>query len=74
MLAFAAALREAGARARELYPEWSWRHPVVGALALAYLLEVLVHYSLASRCIDGTHPVVRSYWQLMERRTAWLPT
>ena len=33
-----------------------------------------VHYSLASRCIDGTHPVVRSYWQLMERRTAWLPT
>lgn len=72
--AFAAALREAGARARELYPEWSWRHPVVGALALAYLLEVLVHYSLASRCIDGTHPVVRSYWQLMERRTAWLPT
>ena len=47
---------------------------MVGALALAYLLEVLVHYSLASRCIDGTHPVVRSYWQLMERRTAWLPT
>lgn len=67
-----AAIREAGELARRLYPEWSWRAPVISVLALAYLLEVILHYSLANQCVDHAHPVVRSYWQLMEGRGAWL--
>jgi hypothetical protein len=68
----AAAIREAAKRARQLYPEWNWRNPVIPALALAYLLEVILHYCLANQCVDHADPVVRSYWQLMERRSAWL--
>lgn len=71
--AFAAAVREAGERARHLYPEWTWRDPEVAALALAYLVEVILKYSLANRRVDRTDAVVGNYWQLMERRSAWLP-
>ena len=66
------AIRETAACARQLYPEWSWSHPVIPALALAYLLRVIVHYSLANGCVQRTDPVVRNYWQLMEKRSAWL--
>jgi hypothetical protein len=69
-----ATIREAGKRARQLYPEWSWRDPVVPALALAYLLEIILHYCLANQCVDHADPVVRVYWQLMENRSAWLTT
>jgi hypothetical protein len=69
-----AAIREAGNRARQLYPEWRWRYPVIPALALAYLLEVILHYCLANQCVDQADPVVRTYWQLVERRNAWLAT
>jgi hypothetical protein len=69
-----AAIREAGKRARQLYPEWRWRYPVIPALALAYLLEVILHYCLANQCVDQADPVVRTYWQLVERRNAWLAT
>lgn len=70
--AFASVIREAAECARQLYPEWSWSHPVIPALALAYLLRVTVHYSLANGCVQRTDPVVRNYWQLMEKRSAWL--
>jgi hypothetical protein len=70
----AATIRHAGALARQLYPEWQWRMRTVSALALAYLLEVIVRYSLSNQCIDRAHPVVGSYWQLMERRFAWMGT
>ena len=70
----AGAIREAGARARQLYPEWRWRYPVIPALTLAYLLEVILHYCLANQCVDQADPVVRTYWQLVERRKAWLET
>ena len=69
-----AAIREVGNRARQLYPEWRWRYPVIPALALAYLLEVILHYCLANQCVDQADPVVRTYWQLVERRNAWLAT
>jgi len=69
-----AAIRDAAELARRLYPEWTWRAPVVSALALAYLLEVILHYSLANQCVDHADPVVRNYWQLMEGRSAWLAT
>lgn len=72
--ALTAAIREAGNRARQLYPEWRWRYPVIPALTLAYLLEVILHYCLANQCVDQADPVVRTYWQLVERRNAWLAT
>lgn len=70
----AAAIRRAAALARQLYPEWSWRTRVIAALALAYLLEVIAHYCLANQCVDQADPVIRSYWRLMEERSAWMGT
>lgn len=67
-------LRRAADLARQLYPEWNWRPRVTSALALAYLLEVILHYSHASRRIDRSDPVTRKYWQLIEERSAWLST
>jgi hypothetical protein len=60
--------------AQQLYPEWTWRARMVSSLALAYLLEVLLHYCQASGGRDRTSHVMRSYWLLMERRLAWLMT
>lgn len=66
------AVRRAGALARQLYPEWEWRTPVVAALALTYLLEVIAHYCRANQCVDRADPVVGSYWSLMQGRSAWM--
>ena len=58
--------------AQQLYPEWQWRAPEVSALALAYILQVLLYYCQANGGRDQTDGVTRSYWLLMQRRAVWL--
>jgi hypothetical protein len=70
----AAVMRFVHQVAQQLYPDWRWRTREVSALALAYLLEVLIHYCQASGGRDQTDGVMRSYWLLMERRAEWLVT
>jgi hypothetical protein len=64
-------------RAREFalaaYPDWSWRAQVIGALTLVYLLGALLHHSLPARRVDHGDPVVRSYLNLIQTRSAWMP-
>lgn len=55
------------------YPEWTWRPRVIGALTLVYLLGALLHHSLRARRLDRGDPVVKSYWKLIEKRSAWMP-
>lgn len=57
---------------QQTYREWTWRPRVVSGLALAYLLQVLLHYTRASRRLDMAHPVVKNYWRLVEARTRWM--
>ncbi len=66
------ALRRAQAYARQTYPEWRWRAHTVSALALAYLLGVLLHYSLASGGFEPRHPVIAAYWRLIQQRSSWM--
>lgn len=68
----AATMRRVQKIAQQLYPEWKWRPRTVSALTLAYLLEVLLYYSRASKRLERAHPVVASYWLLMEGRPAWM--
>jgi hypothetical protein len=68
----ASVLRRAMAFARERYPESHWRAPGVSALALAYLLDVLLYYTRASGGFDGEERVMQGYWSLIERRSAWM--
>ena len=69
-------LQSAMAEAREFavqaYPEWSWREPVIGALTLVYLLGVVLHRLHAARRIERADRVLGTYWQLLEKRSAWL--
>jgi len=58
--------------ARQHYPESKWSASRISALALAYLLDVLFHYSRASGKIDHKEHVMQSYWSLMERRSSWM--
>jgi len=61
------------------YPDWTWRAQVIGALTLVYLLGALLHHSLPARRVDDGDPVdlgdplVRSYWNLIQTRSAWMP-
>jgi len=55
------------------YPEWTWRPRVIGALTLVYLLGALLHYSRPERRVDRSDPVVKSYFNLIEKRSAWMP-
>lgn len=68
----ATAMRRAADTARELYPERMWQAREVSGLALAYMLEVLLCYSRSRECIYWTHPVIQSYWRLVERRSEWM--
>lgn len=68
----AAVLRQGWAFARDAYPEWTWTSRTVTGLALAYLLQVLLHYSRASKRLDLSHPVIAKYWRLVERRRTWM--
>lgn len=56
------------------YPEWRWRARVIGALTLVYLLGALLHHARAALRLDCSDPVVRSYWHLIEKRSAWMPS
>ena len=56
------------------YPEWTWRPPVIGALTLVYLLGALLHHSVPARRLDRADPLVKSYWNLIEKRSAWMPS
>jgi hypothetical protein len=72
-MAFLAKLmRRAQEFARELYPETKWRAGKVSALALTYVLEVLLQYCRAGKGLDRTAQVIQKYWQLMERRSLWM--
>ena len=53
------------------YPEWTWRPRVIGALTLVYLLGALLHHLQSDPAVD---PVVKSYWNLIEKRSAWMPS
>lgn len=71
-------LRDAMKRAHDFavqaYPEWSWRPQVIGALTLVYLLGTILHHALARRRLDRADAVVGTYWKLLDRRRAWMPT
>jgi len=67
-----ATLLRAQSFARQVYPEWRWRMRTVSAWALAYLLEVLLHFALASRSFDPGDPVMATYWRLIRRRLSWM--
>ena len=55
------------------YPQWRWRPRVVGALTLVYLLGALLEHSLREPRHEHGDPVVKSYWKLIEKRSAWMP-
>jgi hypothetical protein len=66
------------AKAREfagnVYPEWQWDGNVISGLTLAYLLQVMLHYSWASKRFTADHPVIREYGRLLARRSEWWTT
>ena len=68
------AMRQAGEFAVQAYPEWAWRPPVIGALTLVYLLGVVLDRSVRNGRIEGADRVVDTYWKLLEKRSAWMPT
>jgi hypothetical protein len=67
------AMKRARAFALAAYPEWTWRAPVIGALTLVYLLGALLHHSVPARRVDRSDAVVKSYWNLIQKRSAWMP-
>jgi hypothetical protein len=68
------AMKRAHDFARLAYPEWSWRPRIIGALTLVYLLGALLHHALAGgRRLDRTDPLVGCYWNLIHKRSAWMP-
>lgn len=67
------AMKRAHDFAERAYPEWSWRPPVIGALALVYLLGTVLQHALANGRVEASDPVVRAYWGALERRAAWMP-
>jgi len=69
-----AAMKQARGFALAAYPDWTWRAQVIGALTLVYLLGALLHHSVAVGRVDRGDAVVRSYWNLIEKRSAWMPS
>jgi hypothetical protein len=67
------AMKRAHEFAVQAYPEWSWRPQVIGALTLVYLLGTVLQHSLARGRLDLADPVTRSYWRLLDKRSAWMP-
>ncbi len=68
------AMKRAQEFAVQAYPEWRWRPRVVGALTLVYLLGALLRHSERELRLDQSDPVVKSYWKLIEKRSAWMPS
>lgn len=54
------------------YPEFHWSPAIVAAHGLAYLLNTLIFYGVSRGEFVESHPVVRSYCQLIEERSQWL--
>jgi hypothetical protein len=54
------------------YPEFHWSTAIVAAHGLAYLLNTLLFYGVSRGEFVESHPVVRSYCQLIEERAQWL--
>ena len=67
------AMKRAHEFARLAYPGWSWRPPVIGALTLVYLLGALLQHSVPARRLDRGDAMVKSYWNLIQKRSAWMP-
>jgi hypothetical protein len=67
-----AAMRRAQDFAKAAYPQWDWNDRVASAFALAYLVGLILRYSVPDRRISFRHPVIRSYWNLVETRSAWM--
>jgi hypothetical protein len=67
------AMKRARGFAVRAYPDWSWRPQVIGALTLVYLLGSVLHRALQSRQLNPADPVVRAYWAMLEKRSAWMP-
>jgi hypothetical protein len=66
------AMARARAFAAESYPQWDWSARVVAALSLAYLLGLVLRYSVPDRRISYRHPVIRSYLGLIRGRSQWM--
>lgn len=58
--------------AREVHPQTAWPSRVVAGLGLAYLVEVVLHYSRADGGLERRHPVMRHYLRLMHERNRWI--
>jgi len=67
------AMKRAHQFALAAYPEWTWRAQVIGALTLVYLIGALLHHSVPARTVDQGDALVKSYWNLIEKRSAWMP-
>jgi hypothetical protein len=67
------AMKRAHGFALLAYPEWTWRARVIGALTLVYLLGALLHHCVPARRLDSSDAVVKSYWHLIQQRSAWMP-
>jgi hypothetical protein len=66
-------LAEVAAYARAVYGDDSGVAESCGALAMHYLLDTLTFYTTASGYLGLTHPVVRGYLELLEKRVQWMP-
>lgn len=66
-------LTAVAAYARGVYGDDSGVAEACGALALHYLLDTLTFYTTASGYLGLTHPVVRGYLELLEKRVQWMP-
>lgn len=66
------AIEAARAFALLAYPGFDWNGSVVAAFGLAYLLHTLIFYGLSRGEFVDSHPVVRSYYRLIEERHKWL--
>lgn len=69
---FASVLSRAWEFAQRTHGERKWPQREVSALALAYLLEVLLQYCRSRGGFDRTERVTKGYWSLMERRSTWM--
>ena len=70
--AFIASIHNTRSRMVDLYPEWQWTYRMVAALALAWLIEMLVQRCIETECFDSEDALARSYWRLIEARSVWL--
>lgn len=68
----AQAVTQAREFAVEAYPQWNWTPQVTSALALAYLLGTVLRHSVPAQGLDLLHPVVRCYWDLIQKRKQWM--